>query len=150
MAELLNPERPEKLSIVMFSGDFDKIHYGLVMASAAVATDTPVTLFFTMEATRALLRPGADNMPAWAMQPVSTGLESGGDMDANLQERGVADFETLLSACLELGAHFMVCEMGLKAMDLKRSELRPDIPFEIGGVVTFLNDAKKDGAVIFI
>ena len=41
-------ERPEKLSIVVFSGDFDKIHYALVMASAAAAIDIPATLFFTM------------------------------------------------------------------------------------------------------
>ena len=52
MAEVLNPERPEKLSLVVFSGDFDKVHYALVMASAAAAIDTPVTLFFTMEGAR--------------------------------------------------------------------------------------------------
>lgn len=150
MAELLNPERPEKLSVVVFSGDYDKVHYALVMASAAAATDTPVTLFFTMEGTRALLRPGADNTPAWSTQPTSAGLEMGADMDDNFKERGVADFETLLGACCELGVRFMVCEMGLKAMDINRGDLRPDINFAIGGVVTFLNDATKDGAVVFI
>lgn len=154
MGEQLNPERPDKLSIVVFSGDYDKVHYALVMASASAATDTPVTLFFTMEGTRALLRPiehsGADNTPAWAAQPTSAGLEMGADMDENFKDRGVADFETLLSACNELGARFMVCEMGLRAMDLKRDDLRTDIKFDVGGVVTFLNDATKDGAVIFV
>lgn len=150
MAELLNPERPEKLSIVVFSGDYDKIHYALVMASAAAATDTAVTLFFTMEGSRAMLRPGADNIPAWHGQPASTGMEMGVDMDENFKDRGIADFETLLSACQELGVRFMVCEMGLKAMDLGRDDMRGDITFEIGGVVTFLNDATKDGAMVFI
>ncbi|HEY9078709.1 DsrE/DsrF/DrsH-like family protein [Magnetovibrio sp.] len=150
MAEVLNPERPEKLSIVVFSGDFDKVHYALVMASAAAAIDTPVTLFFTMEGARALMRPGVDNVAAWSTQPTSSGLETGADMNDTFVERGVADFETLLSACRELGVRFMVCEMGLKALDLKRGELRPDITIEIGGVVTFLNDAHKDGAIIFI
>lgn len=150
MAEHLNPDRPEKLSVVVFSGEYDKVHYALVMASAAAATDTPVTLFFTMEAARALLRPGANGAPAWAAQPVSAGEAKGADLDAAFQERGVAGFETLLSACLELGVRFMVCEMGLKAMDLRREDLRTDIAFDVGGVVTFLNDARKDGSVIFI
>ncbi len=150
MGEPLSPERPKKLSVVVFSGDFDKVHYALVMASAAAATDTPVTLFFTMEATRALLRPGADGVPAWATQPVSAGETTGADLDATFQQRGVGGFETLLSACLELDVRFMVCEMGLKAMDLSREDLRPDIAFDVGGVVTFLNDAHKDGSVVFI
>lgn len=150
MAEVLNPERPEKLSIVVFSGDFDKVHYALVMASAAAATDTPVTLLFTMEAARCLLRPGADNVPSWTVQPTSSGLETGADLDDTFKDRGIADFETLLSACIELGVRFMVCEMGLKALDMNRNDLRADVPFDVGGVVTFLNDARKNGAVVFI
>jgi len=150
MAELLSPDRPEKLSVVVFSGDYDRVHYAMVMASAAAATDTAVTLFFTMEGTRALLTPEAEHIPAWATQPTSTGMEMGADMDETFKDRGVADFEMLLSACVELGVRFMVCEMGLKAMGLMRGDLRPDVTFEVGGVVTFLNDAQKDGAMIFI
>jgi len=150
MAEVLNQDRPQKLSMVVFSGQYDKVHYALVMASAAAATDTPVTLFFTMEATRSLLKPDTSEAPGWSLQNTSTCLETGADMDARFQDTQVADFETLLSACVELGVRFMVCEMGLKAMDLTRDELRADVPIEMGGVVTFLNDAHKDGSVLFI
>jgi peroxiredoxin family protein len=45
---------------------------------------------------------------------------------------------------------FLVCEMGLRAMDLERQALRDDVPVEAGGVVTFLNDASGDGAMLFI
>jgi len=150
MAESLNPERPEKLSVVVFSGTFDKVHYALVMASAAAATDTPVTLFFTMEGARALMPPGQDGIPAWATLGSSSGLESGADMDDGFKARNIADFETLLAACRDLGVRFMVCEMGLRAMDIERSDLRSDIKIDTGGVVTFLNDARHDGAVFFI
>jgi len=150
MANVMNPERPSKLSIVVFAGQFDKVHYALVMASAAAAIDTPVTLFFTMEAVRTILKPDADGGRAWETQTTSMCLETGADMDANFIENGVADFETLLAACRDLSVRFMVCEMGLKAMGFKRSDIRPDLPIEVGGVVTFLNDASKDGSVIFI
>ena len=45
---------PDKLSIVVYSGKFDEVHYALVMASAAAAVGRPVTLFFTMDACIAL------------------------------------------------------------------------------------------------
>lgn len=150
MAEVLNPDRPEKLSIVVFSGQFDRVHYALVMASAAAATDTPVTLFFTMEAVRNILRSDVDGEPAWGAQTTSMCIETGADMDQGFKASGVADFETLLAACRDLGVRFMVCEMGLKAMDISRDAIRDDLPIELGGVVTFLNDASKDGSVIFI
>ena len=150
MASVMNTERPQKLSFVVFAGQFDKVHYALVMASAAAAIDTPVTLFFTMEAVRNILKPGTDGEQSWASQTTTMCLQTGADMDADFKERGVADFETLLTACAELGVRFMVCEMGLKALDLKREDIRSDLNIEMGGVVTFLNDANKDGSVIFI
>jgi len=150
MAEVMNPNRPDKLSIVVFAGQFDKVHYALVMASAAAAIDTPVTLFFTMEAVRNILKPEADETPSWATQTTTMCLETGADMDAGFKENGVADFETLLAACRDLGVRFMVCEMGLRALGLTRDDIRTDLSMEMGGMVTFLNDASKDGSVIFI
>lgn len=150
MAEVMNPERPQKLSIVVFAGQFDRVHYALVMASGAAAIDIPVTLFFTMEAVRNILKPGADGEQSWESQTTSMCLETGGDMDARYKASHVADFETLLAACRDLGVRFLVCEMGLKAMDLMRDDIRTDLPIELGGVVTFLNDARQDGSVVFI
>ena len=135
---------PDKLSIVVFSGDFDKVHYALVMAAAAVAANTPVTLFFTMWAGRAL---GRDH--GWRRMTCSDGAGAEA-MDARFKAANVADFETLLDACVALGVTFMVCEMGLKALGMDADALRPDVPVAKGGVVTFLADASKDGAMVFV
>jgi peroxiredoxin family protein len=136
--------RPAKLSLVVHSGDFDKVHYALVLAAAA-AVGTPAMLFFTMGACRALVAGG----DAWRAMPSGLGGDGGG-RDDGFAERRLATFEELLSACAEMGVRFMVCEMGLKAMDLTRASLRDDITIEEGGVVTFLNDAAADGAMMFI
>lgn len=142
---------PDKLSIVVFSGDLDKVHYALVMASGAAAIGKAVTLFFTMEACRALAGPAADGTAAWRSLPVSADRwANGGAMDDDFAARGVATFEELLAACPELGVRFMVCEMGLKAVGLERQDLREDIPVEEGGVVTFVTDASADGTMLFI
>ncbi len=145
------PQSPDSLAIVVHSGDFDKVHYALVMASAAVATNKPTMLFFTMEACHALLKPNADGSHPWHKMPVGNGeAVNGGDLDQKFSERHVATFEELITSCAELGVTFMVCEMGLRALDITRDDLRNDINFKEGGVVSFLNAASKDGAVIFI
>ena len=135
---------PDKLSIVVYSGDFGRVHYAFSMAAAAVAVDRPATLFFTMEAIRALAKPRPDGAPGWHALPGAAAE------DAGFAERGVATFEELVSACAALGVRFLVCEMGLRAVDLSAADLRDDLIFEEGGIVTFLNDASADGAMLFI
>jgi peroxiredoxin family protein len=44
----------------------------------------------------------------------------------------------------------MVCEMGLRAVDVNADSLRADLTIESGGLVTFLNDAKESGSMLFI
>lgn len=125
----------DKLSLVVFSGEFERVHYALSMAAGAAATNRPATLFFTMGAARALVD--------WRTLP-------GADADADLRAKGLAGFDELLEACVALGATIMVCEMGLKALGIAPGTLRADLPITPGGIVTFLADASKDGAMLFI
>ncbi|MGB8274168.1 MAG: DsrE family protein [Alphaproteobacteria bacterium] len=143
-------KKPDKLSIIAFSGDFERVHYALAMASAAAATNTPATLFFTMGALAALRRDGADGTPGWyALSPGATG-RSPKQREAELASRGAATFKELLDACIELRVKFMVCEMGLRAMAMAPSDLRPDIPYSAGGLVTLLAEASATGQILFI
>jgi peroxiredoxin family protein len=140
---------PGQLSLVLFSGGFDKVHYALAMAAAALASNRSATLFFTMGATRALLAADAEG-PGWRrLHPTEDGLGALA-ADAHLTGGGMGGFEELLAACVALGATVMVCEMGLKAMGLTLESLRPDVPITPGGLVSFLADAKAGGAVVFI
>ncbi len=140
---------PDNLSIIVYAGDFDKIHYALATAAAAAAIGKTVTLFFTMDACKAL---GADE--AWRGLPLSqgnaAGITSASDMDDDFKARGVADFETLLASCVELEVTFMICEMGLRARSLETMSIRDETPVRQGGLVTFLSQASKDGAMLFI
>ncbi len=133
------PEGTDKLSIVVFDGGYDRVHYALVMASAAAATNRAVTLFFTGPALTALTPDGWRRL---AGDPAAA--------DAALTARGVAGFETLLEACRDLDVCFIACEMGLRATGLDAADLAPDLTVEIAGVVTFLNQAPKTGQIVFI
>lgn len=128
----------DKLSLVVFSGDYARVHYALTMAAAAVASNKPATLFFTMGAARALEGKGG-----WKTLP-------GAAEDAERMAKGLAGFEEMLEACAALGVTFMVCEMGLKALGMDAAQLRDDVPLTQGGLVTFLADASKDGGMMFV
>jgi peroxiredoxin family protein len=115
------------LSIILRSDRYEDAHYALAMASAALAVNQTAVLFFTMGGLRALMSPPA--LQDW-------------DRDALNRQRGVGDFETLLQACIELGARFIVCEMGLRSLAIDRAGLRSDVPFTVAGIVTLLEETK--------
>ena len=127
-----------RLSIVVYSGEFGRVHYALMMAAAAAAVDRPVTLFFTMGATQALRRPDG-----WVNL-------SGAEWDEHLKERNIADFETLLESCAAMDVTFMVCEAGLKAEDMSDDDLRDDVAIEVSGLVTFFGQTETNGQTLFV
>ena len=135
---------PDKLSIVVFSGDFERVHYALAMAAAAAAVDRPTTLFFTMESIHALAPRRADGRHGW------TALPGAAEREAEFAERGVGGFEELFAACVSFDVRIMVCDMGLRAMGLTNESLRQDLRYHSGGIVTFLNDASAEGAMLFV
>ncbi|WP_448203676.1 DsrE family protein [Azospirillum sp. sgz302134] len=142
---------PENLSIVLHAGGFDRVHYALVMASAAAATNRKVTLFFTGRALRTLLAESEPGVPGWhGLDPADDGRPPA-ERDGWFADNGLAGFEELLSACVMLNVTFMACEMAVKALGLPTgTALRADVPVKTGGVVTFLNDAPKTGAILFV
>ena len=121
------------LSLIIQSSEFSRIHYGLIMAAAATATDRPITLFFTMGAVRALT-------PLW-----------GKEEDISVAKKGLATFGELMAAIIEIGADFRVCETSLTSEGLTLNDLRADIELRIAGVVTILAEADKEGShLVFI
>jgi len=103
----------DKLSIIIYSGYYDKIHYALVLAAAAAAIGRPVTLFFTMGACQALKPPEYNGISTWRSLPLSETHKSdafacGGNRDDHYASRNVATFEELLQSCIQLGVTFMI------------------------------------------
>ncbi len=152
MTDAATHAQPEKISLIVFSGNYERVHYALCIAASAIAVGTAATLLFTGQAIRALVGAiGRDGVsgPGWRSLPGGDG-RAGGDIDDDYRARGVAGFEELLAACAELGARLIVCEMGLRVAGLERSALRQDLVLEEAGLATFLADASAAGAITFI
>jgi peroxiredoxin family protein len=111
------------LGVLLLSGAHDRAHYAFVVASGAAALGRTVVLFATNRGCLALCRD-------WS------GLSDAG-RDALIQARGVAGFDTLREACLDMEVRMIACEAGLLAEALDPGLLLPQV--EVAGIATFLS-----------
>jgi len=134
-------------SVILYSGDFDRIHYGLIAATSAACIDRKVTVFITMGACRAFTAEG------WKTLSLSSGAAPGISTPTALNDyfrtQHIATFEELLEAAEALSIRFIVCETGLRAEKLTLSSLGTSLAFTSGGMVTFLKHAAGGEIVTF-
>ena len=122
-----------KLSMVVFSGDLDKVLAALVIATGAVAMGMDVVMFFTFWGTPVLRdkkkKAGGKDMMGkmfGAMLPTGTGdvklsnMNMGGMgtamMKSLMKKKNVASLEEMLAMAEELGVRIYVCEMSMDLM----------------------------------
>jgi len=120
-------------SLVLHDGQYERVHYGLVMASAAAAIGRAVTVLFAGSAVEVLQN---SYVPP--------------EQDMQFQARKVAGLEELLIACHELGARLIVCETALAIADTSAADLRTDLALKTGGFVTYLNAIGEGGHSLFV
>jgi peroxiredoxin family protein len=133
------------LAIVVFSGGYDRVHYALVLASAAAATDRPTILFFTHRALPALL---ADD--GWQQLDPADDGSTAAERDRLLRQRKVADMAELLESAGALGVRFIACEMGWRTLGIDKPNLRADLNVETAGVVTLLSEIPASAQLLFV
>jgi len=121
----------EPLGLLLLSGSHDRAHYAFVLASGAAAVDRQVILF-------------ASNRGCLALAKDWSALDDAA-RDQRVREAGVAGFDELREASIDLGVRLIACEAGLRAEGIEPGSLLPQV--EVAGVVTFLS-AIGDGQVI--
>jgi len=166
--ESLSEAMPEdKLSMVVFSGDLDKVLAAFVIATGAVAMGMDVVMFFTFWGTPVLRdrqkkAGGKDLMGKMfgTMLPKGTGkvrlskMNMGGMgtamMKSLMKKKNVASLEEMLDLAGELGVRIYMCEMSMGLMGFKREEMidYPNLGF--CGVAKFLGEAKGSTVQLFI
>jgi peroxiredoxin family protein len=112
----------EPLGLLLLSGGHDRAHYAFVLASGAAAVDRPVVLF-------------ASNKGCLALAKDWSALDDAA-RDQRVTAAGVAGFDELREASIDLGVRLIACEAGLRAEGIDPESLLPQV--EIAGVVTFL------------
>jgi peroxiredoxin family protein len=166
--ESLSKDTPSnKISMIVFSGDLDKVLASFVIATGAVAMGMEVVMFFTFWGTPVLRdkdKPAADKdlmgKMFGSMLPKGTGsvklskMNMGGMgtvmMKSLMKKKNVASLEQMLEMAGELGVQIYVCEMSMDLMGFKRDEFIDYPSMEFCGVAKFLEDANDSRVQLFI
>lgn len=158
-------ENNKKISIVCFSGDFDKAIAIFTIASGAAAVGYEVNLFFTFWGFNIIkkkrgraaigkgllarifnfLMGGKKNLPLSRLNFAGISPKL---MTHMMKKRNVATLDELIKASIELGVNFYACEMSMVILGMKLSDFIPEIK-EVLGVAKFLEIA-KGGEILFI
>jgi len=157
----------DKASLVVFSGDLDRLLAALSIATGAAASGLETTLFFTFWGLSALKRKGRGHGHRRGtikqrlfelMTPSSTEgmgvsrmnyLGAGARMlRAMMKDAEVESVENLLALARELGVKMVACTMSMDVMGVAREDMVEGV--ELGGAAAFLADASRSRISLFI
>jgi peroxiredoxin family protein len=156
-----------KLSMVVFSGDLDKVLASFVIATGAAAMGMDVVMFFTFWGTPVLRDKnknvgGKDMMGKMfgTMLPKGTGqvklsnMNMGGMgtmmMKSLMKKKNVASLEEMLEMAGELGVQIYICQMSMDLMGFKQEEMIQYPDLEFCGVAKFMEQAAESKVQLFI
>jgi peroxiredoxin family protein len=166
--EAMDKKTPSnKISMVVFSGDMDKILASLVIATGAVAMGMDSVMFFTFWGTPVLRdkkkKPGQKDfmskmfgamLPKGTCQVKLSKMNMGGIgtamMKSLMKKKNVASLEEMFAMAEELGVRIYVCEMSMNLMGFKREEMIDYKDITFCGVAKFLEEAKDSRIQLFI
>jgi peroxiredoxin family protein len=157
----------DQLSMVVFSGDLDKILAAMIIATGAAAYDMKVKLFFTFWATAALRDPKKTGkgknliekmfgmmLPKGSSKVTLSKMHMAGMGTAMIKgimkKHKVASLPEMLKTAGEIGVEIAICEMSMNLMGFKKEEMIDYPGMTICGVATFLSDAQESKIQLFI
>jgi len=155
----------KKKSMVVFSGDFDKVMAAFIIANGAASMGSEVTMFFTFWGLNALRKPegasvkknaiesmfgwmmprGADKLKLSQMNMGGMGLSM---IKGIMRAKNVQSLPDLIKAAQAAGVRLVACTMSMDLMGIKREELIDGI--EEGGVAMYLDRAEAGNVNLFI
>ena len=152
-------------TIIVFSGDMDKVMASFIIANGAAALGKKVTMFFTFWGLSVLCKPDkmkVDKSPMekmfGAMLPRGaeklkiSKMNMGGMgtlmMKKIMKDKNVNTLEELIKSAMDNGVKIVACTMSMDVMGIKPEELIDGV--ELGGVGYYLGDAEESNVNLFI
>jgi peroxiredoxin family protein len=158
-------EQVDGLSIIVFSGDLDKVLAAFIIACGAAVMDKPVTMFFTFWGLNVLRRGervpvkkglvekmfgrmmprGVDKLKLSKMNMGGMGTMM---MKRVMAQKNVYSLPKLMESARDAGVRLVACTMSMDVMGITKEELIDGV--ELGGVASFLDAADRSNTTLFI
>jgi peroxiredoxin family protein len=137
----------EKATVVVHSGDMDKIYSALIIGNGALAMGMEVSLFFTFWGLQRLKKGGLERGPLSRMNMLGLGKWM---VRRKMKKAGVASLEKLLQDFKELGGTILACDMTMEIMGISKEDLRDDLISDYCSVGTYVSEARESIVTLFI
>jgi peroxiredoxin family protein len=164
--EELQEKKPERVTIVVLSGDMDRVMAAFIIATGAASMGMQVTMFFTFWGLNAIRRSGTTGTAKDWMRRVFGILNKGGAdrlplsrfhfgglgtrmMKLVMKQNRMPGVPELMEMAKDLGVRFIACTTTLGLMGITKDTLLEGID-EFAGVSTYLAEAKHAQVNLFI
>ena len=154
----------DRLAMVVFSGDLDKAIAAFIIATGAAAMGLEVSMFFTFwglgivkkqkkyegknlleKGFTAMLPAGTGQLPMSQMNFFGAGAKI---IRKLMRDHAVTSMEEFVELARELGVRMVACDMSRELLGVRDDELMDGLEF--GGVASFMGDAARSKASLFI
>lgn len=152
-------------TIIVFSGNLDKVLASFVIANGAAAMGRPVTMFFTFWGLNVLRKTGKQNikkpfidamfgrmMPQGVSKLKLSKMNMGGMgtamMRKVMKDKNIDSLEDLIKKAMKSGIRMIACTMSMDVMGITKEELIDGV--ELAGVGTYLGHAEESDVNLFI
>ncbi len=137
----------DKITIIVHSGEMDKIYSALIVANGALAMGMEASLFFTFWGLQRLKKGALEAGPLSKMNLLGLGRWM---VKRRMKKAKVASLEKLLKDFKELGGKVMACDMTMEIMGIKPEDLRQDLIDEYCAVGSYMQEARESAVTLFI
>lgn len=137
----------DKTTIILHSGDLDKVYSALIIGTGALAMGMEASIFFTFWGLQRLKKGGLDKGPLSKMNMLGLGRWM---VRRKMKQANVAPMEKLLQDFKELGGKILACDMTMEIMGIKKEDLRDDLITEYCAVGTYITEARESAVTLFI
>jgi len=165
LAEVRERTVDDAATIVVFSGDLDKVLAAFVLATGAAAAGLQTSMFFTFWGLSALKKKDASGGPKNIMErmfalmtPSSTESLPTSKMNyfgmgavllrKMMKDKQIATLEELMALAREMDVKMIACTMSMDAMGVSKEELQDGLSY--GGVATYMADAVRSRVTLFV
>ena len=139
--------KTERATIVLHSGDMDKVFSALIIANGALSMGMEASIYFTFFGLQRLQKGKLDKGPLSKMHFLGLGKWM---IRQRMKKNNVASLERLMNDFKELGGKVIACEMTMEIMGVSKQDLREEWIDEYGAVGMYIKEARDSTITLFI
>lgn len=160
----MSENETKKCSIVVFSGDMDRVMGAFLIGTTAAAMGMDTTMFFTFWGLQALKKKGVATGKSLFGRMLSlffkdingvcpSKLNMGGMgrwmFKKMMKAQNVATLPELRQMAIDLGVHLLACQMSMDVMEIPREALIDELD-DVVGAATYVLNAQGAEITLFV